>query len=396
MSSAGGLNNQHAWLTVQEAATRLGVQTATIYAYASRGLLGPAAKGPGRRSLYARDAVDRLRRRAAARAGHGAVAAGALRWGEPVLETAITRLSPRGPVYRGRRAIDLVHEPFERVAELLWKRPADWSRLLPRVATRSRRPSLRVVLELITAHADQLTTAPLERAPQLIRRIACAAGTHERSAERAPSIAAALATTFLGARASDQSIQLINALLVLLADHELNASTFAARVAASAGAPWIDCILSALGAAAGVRHLSACDASDALWEDALRARSLERFVDQRSAQGLPGFDAGAYPQGDPRAQRVLDLLLPVMAPRDRTLVERFVALVDAKTGQLPAIDFAATVTTRALGLPRGSAALIFLVGRTAGWLAHIEEQRADGSIRPRAAYVGDDDHVRAS
>ena len=56
------------------------------------------------------------------RAGHGAVAAGALRWGEPVLDSAVTAITPRGPAYRGRLAVELAAEgqPFENVAELLW------------------------------------------------------------------------------------------------------------------------------------------------------------------------------------------------------------------------------------------------------------------------------------
>jgi hypothetical protein len=66
-----------------------------------------------------------------------------LRWGEPVLDSSITELTVRGPVYRGKRAIDLVEEPYERVAELLWGGEADWSTRLRRVKTRAERPSLR-------------------------------------------------------------------------------------------------------------------------------------------------------------------------------------------------------------------------------------------------------------
>ena len=92
------------WLDAREAAGRLGVQTRTLYAYVSRGLLRSVAGERGKQRLYARDDVDRLRARHDARAGHGAVAAGALRWGEPVLDSAITAITPRGPVYRGHVA----------------------------------------------------------------------------------------------------------------------------------------------------------------------------------------------------------------------------------------------------------------------------------------------------
>jgi hypothetical protein len=85
----------------------------------------PGAQRPGaggRPRLYALADLDRLKARRDARAGHGAVAAGALRWGEPVLDSAITAITPRGPAYRGRLAVDLAAAGarFEDVAELLW------------------------------------------------------------------------------------------------------------------------------------------------------------------------------------------------------------------------------------------------------------------------------------
>src|SRR5437763_1255884 len=71
----------------------------------------------GRPRLYALADLERLRARRDARAGHGAVAAGALRWGEPVLDSAITAITPHGPAYRGRLAVELAASdtPFENV-----------------------------------------------------------------------------------------------------------------------------------------------------------------------------------------------------------------------------------------------------------------------------------------
>src|SRR3954469_15573655 len=89
----------------------------------------------GRPRLYALADLERLRTRRDARAGHGAVAAGALRWGEPVLDSAITAITPRGPAYRGRLAVELAASGalFENVAELLWSgylpdSPVTWPR----------------------------------------------------------------------------------------------------------------------------------------------------------------------------------------------------------------------------------------------------------------------------
>src|SRR4051812_13035122 len=95
------------WLSSREASARLGVKLETLYAYASRGLV-KSLPGEGRRGrVYARQDVERLRTRHVARSGHGPVAAGALRFGEPVLETRISQVSAEGLYYRGHSAINL-------------------------------------------------------------------------------------------------------------------------------------------------------------------------------------------------------------------------------------------------------------------------------------------------
>src|SRR5450755_199756 len=87
------------WLTSRAASARLGVKLATLYAYASRGLVTSLAGDGQRGRLYASDDVERLLTRHSARSGHGPVAASALRFGEPVLETRISDVDPGGPLY---------------------------------------------------------------------------------------------------------------------------------------------------------------------------------------------------------------------------------------------------------------------------------------------------------
>src|ERR1700761_7112554 len=110
------------WVDAKAAARHLGIDLRTLYAYVSRGRVHSVPAERGRKRLYALADLDRLKVGRDARAGHGAVAAGALRWGEPVLDSAITEITPRGPAYRGRLAVDLAAAgtPFEAVAELLW------------------------------------------------------------------------------------------------------------------------------------------------------------------------------------------------------------------------------------------------------------------------------------
>src|SRR5512139_854751 len=134
------IDNQR-FVDARAAAKHLGIQVRSLYAYVSRGQIRSVPGDGGRPRLYALDDLERLRARRDARAGHGAVAAGALRWGEPVLDSAITAITARGPVYRGRLAVELAESgtPFENVAELLWSgylptEPVVWPRSAPPIA----------------------------------------------------------------------------------------------------------------------------------------------------------------------------------------------------------------------------------------------------------------------
>src|SRR5215218_9060645 len=104
-------DNQHKdFLTAREAAGLLDVKLATLYAYVSRGLVRSVASEGRRGRLYARQDVEQLRARHDARSGHGPVAAAALRWGEPVMDSAITSITEKALYYRGRSAVGLARE----------------------------------------------------------------------------------------------------------------------------------------------------------------------------------------------------------------------------------------------------------------------------------------------
>jgi citrate synthase len=158
----------------------------------------------------------------------------------------------------------------------------------------------------------------------------------------------------------------IDRVLVLLADHELNASSFAARVAASTGADAHASVTAALATLTGPRHGRA-------------AEELARGGDAPWAFGHP-----LYPDGDPRTAPILDLV-PASAPRRaRQLVAR------ARASTIPpSVDVALAAFVLAIGAPPAAASGLFAVARCAGWLAHAAEQRAAQFIlRPRARYVG--------
>src|SRR5438874_1321846 len=119
-SSAATPGSPGELVTARAPAKLLGIKLGSLYAYVSRGL-GRCVSGEGRKArLYLKADLDRLRARSDAHRGHAPVAAGALRWGEPVLDSAITGIDEGGPVYRGHPAARLAADgvPFESVAEL--------------------------------------------------------------------------------------------------------------------------------------------------------------------------------------------------------------------------------------------------------------------------------------
>ena len=170
--------------------------------------------------------------------------------------------------------------------------------------------------------------------------------------------------------------------LVVLADHELNASTFAARVAASTGASIAACLLAGLATLSGPRHGGAADAVAALVDDAARRGPSAALADARTRDALPGFGHPLYPAGDPRAAALL-----AHAPLDDALAELRDAA--AALGERPNVDFALLALVRAHGLPADAPLRLFALGRSVGWAAHAMEQAATGQlIRPRARYEG--------
>lgn len=389
------------WIDAGQASRRLGVSRRTLYAYVSRGHVRSVAGPQGRARLYDGEDIARLKVRRDARAGHGAVAAGALRWGEPVLDSAITAITPHGPAYRGHLAIDLAanRTSFEAVAELLW------SGILPTATPLWPRATLAIG----PLHRCLPPTVPPVAAMQWIAQYAGAsasghAGDHARSlvcllaAALSPDLAPAGFTRALSApriatiaaRAlgvDDDCVPIIDTALIVLADHELNASSFAARVAASTGADLHACVLAALATLSGPRHGTASEAVSAFADEVgnpAHVRSALRGL-MREGRTPPGFGHPLYPFGDPRAAPLIAFARDSSVRRARTLV----ALVDHASHLMPSVDVGLAAVTAALGLAPSAASGLFALARSAGWLAHILEQRtANFVLRPRARYVG--------
>ena len=376
--------NQHQamadWLTARETLDRLGLKPQTLYAYASRGRIEakPDEADP-RRSLYRASDVARLVERKARGRRDAAIAEDAIAWGEPVLASAITTVARGRLWYRGRDAALLSDTAeLEDVARLLWgcgaaRFPPQRSRIPPG-STRERmfaavaaRAASSGAVDVPTPEAVQVDAAALL---DLVAD-AVAGGPGEGP------IHARLALAWgCYARGAD----LIRRALVLMADHELNASTFAVRVAASTRASLAACTLAGLATLTGPLHGGMASRVRELVAAARRDGADSAVGDRlRLGRALPGFGHPLYPEGDPRAGALLAAFTPPAVYRH----------LRAAAAAPPNIDFALTALADAIRLPGYAPFAIFATARCTGWIAHaLEQSRTGRLIRPRARYVG--------
>ncbi len=372
-------------LSATEASALLGVRPASLYAYVSRGRIRawPHPDDP-RARLYVREDVEALIAQKQRQARPGSAAATALDWGLPVLTTALGSIKDGRLAYRGRDAVELAStESLERVAALLWGLDSVAFRgraahVMPEAGSPIDRAVAALAAELPDALPGEQGARRTARAARLVRIIGSAAAG--RWLAEAP-LHEALASTWQAPAAANA----IRMALVLVADHELNASTFAVRVAASTGASLTHALIAGLVTLAGPLHGGATDRVAAFLDEARQLGDPAAAVHARLARGdaLPGFGHRLYPDGDPRATALLDTL-DVAAP-ERALLET----VESATGRKPTIDVALVLLERRYRLPARSALALFATGRSVGWIAHAMEQAASGQlIRPRAVFSG--------
>ena len=388
-------------LSAAEAARLLGVSLPTLYSYVSRGLLSSSASGASRRKRYPHEDVLRLaaRKNDAKRGGQAAEAA--MHWGLPVLETHISHIADGRLLYRGCDATVLAgHATLEAVADLLWDDGAahyfhDESPALPQGW-----------LERVVACAPDAT--PLARAMFVMPLLAQCIPAEASMLQCGPVLMRVLAAALLGTAASAlplhqqlarawqldaEQTDLMRAVLVLLADHELNASTFAVRCVASTGASLPAALGAGLAALSGNKHGGGSAAARRMLAGALAAHSPRQFIAayyQSHAPELAGFGHPLYPLGDPRAAYLLGRL-SAMAPGQPPLaaILSICATAGSVLGARPNADLALAAMELAFGWPDGAGMTMFALARSAGWIAHAAEQAGSATlIRPRARYVG--------
>lgn len=397
------------YLSADEAADALGISKNTLYAYVSRGWVRsePSRVGERRTRRYRAEDIERLVGRKRLRRDPGAAARDALYWGLPIMDSELTLIDDGRLYYRGHDALVLAEtQPLEAVAGLLWRgdldEPVRLNRSL-RIRLNRAQPPVRTdaikrmpVMLALSDHFDEWATTQVS--PQMVHTgervlyalLRAIVDDPDEDMPGGPGVADVLHAHWTPDK--DRAHTLLSAALVCCADHELNVTTLAARCAASAGATLYGVVQAGLAALEGHRHAGNTARIRALLYEAGEPDDLGRVIGQRLNRGdaVPGFGHRLYPEGDPRAAFLIDLLHTHYPDAEGTAFA--LAAQDAGPKMLsaaPAVDFALVALARALGLPRDAPLLLFALSRAVGWIAHaIEQYITDDPIRPRARYIG--------
>ncbi|MQY11823.1 Citrate synthase 2 [Streptomyces sp. RB5] len=405
------MNSHEDRLSTRQTAERLGVKPETVYAYVSRGLL-TSHKSPGSRgSTFDAKEVDALARRHSRPVATGAGTDGVAP-GTTTIRTGITLIDRDRYFFRGVDATALATAyPYEEAADWLWT-----GRITP--GLRFTAPE-----ELLSATTAAVAALPAHAGPvDRLRAAAVAAAAadplrFDLSAESVHAAARGLIAAFAGsppvigrthradapiarrlwarlspARPEPAALRVLDTALVLLIDHDLAASTLAARVAASARANPYAVVSTGLSALDGPLHGAASGLAHRMLLDVLE-RGAAPVVSEhfRAGHRVPGLGHRLYPGEDPRAQVLFALLDEVPGARGALDAAQDVVEISARHTPLHAnVDLALAVLSVTAGMPAEAGETVFAVARTAGWIAHALEEYEERPLRmrPSGSYAG--------
>ncbi|MER6195000.1 citrate synthase [Streptomyces cyaneofuscatus] len=394
-------------LTTREAAELLGVKPETVYAYVSRGQLSSVRAAGGRGSTFDAREVRALARRSGRREPSPA-------GGDLVFRTGITLIEDDRYHLRGVDATELARRhSYEEVAEWLWTgelRPGVRFEAPPETLAAARRTvgalpahsgstdRLRVAVTAAAAtdplRFDLSPQAVLSSARSLIPTLVGALPVVGGASEAAGDSLARQLWPRLTARPVDTpALAVLDAALVLLIDHDLAASTLAARVAASAHAHPYAVVSAGLGVLEGPLHGAASGLAHRMLQEAVdRGSAVPVVADHlRAGRRVPGLGHRLYRGEDPRARTLFALLEDVPQAAGALAAAREVVATTARHAPLHAnIDLALAVLSVTCGMAAEAGETVFAVSRTAGWIAHALEEYGERPlrIRPSGQYTG--------
>ena len=389
-------------LSAAEAAARLGVKPESLYAYVSRGLLTRERDAAG--SSFDPLEIEAFARR---RRRSPAAAPGSPGLGTPlmVLDTTLAHVDDDELHYRERSAARLAREQsFEEVVTWLWgveslRGPAADDLAVARRTIAALGSTASPLDRLLVAVTALAATDPLrdDPDPAQLARVGARLVTGLPAALAGTDHADPIAETLWGALGGSDAPagpRLLDAALVLVIDHDLAVSTLAARVAASARASGYAVVTAALGAFDAPLHGTASRAAarmlSAVQDGDPPSAAIARAV-RDGGRGIPGFGQALYADADMRATVILELLretpdsAAVMAAVDAVAHE-----VARRADVRPNLDLALAALTLWGRMSDDAGAVIFAVGRIAGWISHAIDEYAERPmrLRPRGRYVG--------
>ncbi len=394
-------------LTAAEAAARLGVKRATLYAYVSRGVLHRNVSMDGRTSLFDPEEIEAFRRNRR-RPSEGEL--------DTVISTALTNVSDAGVQIRGRDLVTMVDDGmhFEDIAEWLWagvdgalEAPRSWTvePVLARslAAVQAAMPAATPLIDRLRVSVSVVSgTDPMryETEPLGVHAVtrSLVAGMVEGLPLLGPvgegtSIANRLWPRLSGQPATAARVAALDAALGLAVDHGLATSTFGARIAASVRADPYSVVAAGLGVFGGPLHGAASGLVHRLLADVERLGDAGAAIGaaQRVADQVPGFGHAIYRNEDPRYGALMRRVSAAWSNDARLAhLHQVRDLVGSRGNAIPNIDLALGALTYLGDMTPDAGEAAFAVARTAGWIAHGIEELSEKPVRfrPRARYVG--------